>query len=215
MRSELPAGLLMARLRVPLTHDDEFNAWYNTEHLAQIAAVPGVLTAHRYRAREGYPAWYMALYELRAPSVYDSDAFRAVLAGPTPWSRRIATLYGANREVTVGQLLLSIGAPPAASAPCVFVARMDVHPSVDDEFNTWYSGEHVPMLAAVPGCLRVRRFVSHQGAPKYTTIYEFTGAEVLDSVEWVAAREHGRTVAMRTLMQNVSRTVYTHVFTLE
>lgn len=208
-------GLLVARLRVPLAYDDEFNAWYNTEHLSQIGAVPGVLTARRYRARDGYPAWYMALYELRAPTIYDSDAFRAVLEGPTPWTRRIAALYGADRDVSVGRLLLSIGAPPQSAAPCVFVARMDVESAVEDEFNAWYSGEHVPMLAAVPGCLRVRRFLAHHGTPKYTTVYEFAGADVLDSVAWMTAREHGRTVAMRTVMQNVSRTVYAHVFTLK
>ncbi len=199
---------------MPLAHDDEFNAWYNTEHLAQIGSVPGVLTARRYRAREGYPAWYMALYELRAPTVYDSDEFRSVREAPTPWTHRIAGLYGADRDVSVGRVLLCIGDPPA-SAPYVFVARMDVDDAVEADFNAWYSNEHVPLLAAVPGCLRVRRCVAHHGAPKYTTVYELASPDVLDSVEWMTAREHGRTVAMRAVMRNVSKVMYSHVFTLK
>lgn len=207
-------GLLLARLRVPLSQDEEFNAWYNTEHLTQIGSVPGVLTARRYRAREGYPAWYLAMYELRSPAVYDSEEFRAVRDEPTPWSRRIAALYGADRDVSVGRVLLTIGDPPT-QAPSLFVARMDVDASVDADFNAWYSEEHVPLLAAVPGVLRVRRCVAHHGAPRYTTVYELASPDVLDSVEWMTARERGRTIAMRALMRNVSKVMYSHVFTLK
>ena len=36
-------------------YDEEFNAWYNTEHLPELLAVPGILDAARYVRREGWP----------------------------------------------------------------------------------------------------------------------------------------------------------------
>ena len=44
----------------------DFNDWYNAEHLPQLGAVPGVLTARRFRATD--PASerrYLALYHLK------------------------------------------------------------------------------------------------------------------------------------------------------
>src|SRR5438445_350425 len=34
-------------------HEEEFNAWYNTEHLPELLALPGFLEARRYGAVEG------------------------------------------------------------------------------------------------------------------------------------------------------------------
>src|SRR5258707_542180 len=34
-------------------HDEEFNTWYNTRHLPQLTAIPGILDAARYVAVKG------------------------------------------------------------------------------------------------------------------------------------------------------------------
>jgi hypothetical protein len=38
-----PMGLLAVWLHVPPEREDEFNAWYNTEHIAQITSIPGFI----------------------------------------------------------------------------------------------------------------------------------------------------------------------------
>ncbi len=56
-------GLLMVYSDVPAELDEEYNRWYNEEHLDQLLAIPGVLSAARYEAVAGGPK-YLASYEL-------------------------------------------------------------------------------------------------------------------------------------------------------
>src|SRR6476661_3317095 len=44
-------------------YDEEYNAWYDTQHLPQLLALPGVLDAARYVAVKGGPK-YLAAYEV-------------------------------------------------------------------------------------------------------------------------------------------------------
>ena len=46
-------------------YDEEFNAWYNTQHLPQLLELPGFLDAARYVAIKGGPK-YLAAYELES-----------------------------------------------------------------------------------------------------------------------------------------------------
>ena len=78
-------GLLVASMNVDPAAEHEFNEWYNTEHLPQLAAVPGVLCARRYRGIGERS--YLALYHLEDPDVSRSEAWRT--AANTPWSERV------------------------------------------------------------------------------------------------------------------------------
>jgi hypothetical protein len=81
------AGALLAvSMNVDPAAEHEFNEWYNTEHLPQLAAVPGVLLARRYRGSVGERK-YLALYNLTGPEVTQSDAWRK--AAGTPWTERM------------------------------------------------------------------------------------------------------------------------------
>ncbi|GIT68955.1 MAG: hypothetical protein Ct9H300mP27_00590 [Chloroflexota bacterium] len=50
MAEKKGTGLMMVWVDVPSEHEDEFNHWYNEEHLPELLAVPGVLNAARYEA---------------------------------------------------------------------------------------------------------------------------------------------------------------------
>jgi hypothetical protein len=67
-------------------HEADFNAWYDDEHLAGLAAVPGAVRALRYRSLDDRPR-YHAYYDLEHPDVLGSPAWLAVRA--TPWSDRV------------------------------------------------------------------------------------------------------------------------------
>ena len=43
-------GLLMVWCEVPDEIEDEFNRWYNEEHIEERLSVPGILSAARYEA---------------------------------------------------------------------------------------------------------------------------------------------------------------------
>lgn len=86
-------ALLLVGLEIPSAHDDEFNAWYETEHLPLLASVPGVIRARRYRLHagaagmQGDPTTYVALYDLERPEVQASAEWAR--RRETPWSTRI------------------------------------------------------------------------------------------------------------------------------
>jgi hypothetical protein len=82
-------GLLLVTMEPPAGLEDEFNDWYDTEHLPQRRGLPGFESASRWVCIEGWPRW-AALYDLESIEALDSPAYRAV-SGPnsTPWSKRI------------------------------------------------------------------------------------------------------------------------------
>jgi hypothetical protein len=69
--------------------EEEFNAWYDAEHLAERLAIPGFLSAQRWVASlPPGQGKYLATYELASPRVLTSDAYLARFHAPTPWSKR-------------------------------------------------------------------------------------------------------------------------------
>jgi hypothetical protein len=82
-------GLLLTLTEPPAGMDEEFNAWYDTEHLAERLAIPGFRSATRWIADappgEGR---YLATYELDSVQVLASHDYLARFHSPTPWSRR-------------------------------------------------------------------------------------------------------------------------------
>ncbi|HEY0338698.1 MAG TPA: hypothetical protein VGC70_15245, partial [Burkholderiales bacterium] len=55
-------GLITVWLNVPPEREEEFNEWYNLEHLRQVVALPGFVRARRYSAEDA-PLKYLAWYE--------------------------------------------------------------------------------------------------------------------------------------------------------
>ena len=92
---EAAKGLLCVGLEPEDGYEEEYNAWYNEEHIPLLIKVPGVLRARRFRALDGRPS-YLAVYELSEPGVRQSAAFSA--AADTPWSARIRP--HCNRAIT-------------------------------------------------------------------------------------------------------------------
>ena len=54
-------------------------------------------------------------------------------------------------------------------------------PSDEAEFNRWYDREHLEERVAIDGFLEARRYVAHQGSPKYLCLYSTGTFDVLDS----------------------------------
>ena len=55
MANKKGTALLMVWADVPADKEDDFNRWYNEEHLAELLSVPGVLNAARYEAVKSGP----------------------------------------------------------------------------------------------------------------------------------------------------------------
>jgi hypothetical protein len=67
-------------------------------------------------------------------------------------------------------------------------AGTDFAESVRKPDPAWYTREHIPMLLAVPGWRRIRRFRLTGGtAPAYLSLHEVAGTEVFDEDGYRAA----------------------------
>ncbi len=65
---------------------------------------------------------------------------------------------------------------------------MSVDAAHEAEFNEWHDSEHIPALAAVPGCLAARRYrATAEGSPRYVALYHLETPEVQASPEWARA----------------------------
>jgi len=182
-------GLLLTMTEPPAQMEEEFNAWYDTEHLPERLAISGFTSARRWvdpQATAG-TGKYVATYELDSPQVLETPEYLAHVGDNfTPWSKRCLSRCVLFRRWACAQIGPGDAGPdPAARA--LFLACGDVAAEHEAEFNKWYDTEHMPLLAAVPGVLRARRFLDPGGKPRYVALYELADANVADSAPWNAA----------------------------
>ncbi len=132
-------GLLLTLTEPPAGMEEEFNAWYDEEHLPERLSIPGFRSARRWvagvRPGEGK---YLATYELDSADVLASAEYLSFFEKPTPWTRRclgkaVVFKRWACEQVEPG----TAGPHPAAIA--------------------------LVLDAAVPGALQIRRFAASSG----------------------------------------------------
>jgi hypothetical protein len=149
-------GLLLTITEPPRAMEEEFNAWYDDEHLAERLAIPGFRSARRWTADvppgEGK---YLATYELDSPQVLQSPAYLARFQNQSPWSRRCL-----GKAVVFRRWACEQSEPGAA----------DPHPAA--KFVLCVVAES-PIALTVTGALQIRTFVA---APSYIALAELSHA---------------------------------------
>jgi hypothetical protein len=93
--------LLVVRIDVEPEMEEEFNRWYNEEHIPGLLKVPGVLWAKR-GINTGKGPKYIAVYEHESIDVQHSEAYRKVTE--TEWTRKLEP-HLLKRERDVYELL--------------------------------------------------------------------------------------------------------------
>ena len=200
-------GLITVRLHTAAQYDDEFNDWYNLEHVPQVTALPGFVRTRRYFCGSA-DIRYLAWYETADENVESGAHFKSIVSDPTPWSQRLRKLYGNNRERMNFKLMCDVGQAPVPDAPWMYIVHTDIPDHIVDEYNAWYDKEHLPRCAGIPGVLRARRYAATAGNPKYLTAYELSGPDVWESPAALAARKTPWTEKMRSLFSNTRRVLY-------
>ena len=99
-------GMLLTSMDIDLEHEEDFNRWYDREHLEERVAIEGFIEARRYVAEEGAPK-YLFLYSTQTIEVLDSPAYRNRLANPTEWSKatmaRFKNMLRAVARITISR----------------------------------------------------------------------------------------------------------------
>lgn len=209
-------GIFLVYTDIDPKYEEEFNAWYNTEHLQELLALPGFLDAARYEATKGGPK-YLAVYELENVEAVQTPEFKNRTR--TPWGQRVSpTVIGKNLTRIIGQQIFPtpIEMPDRGMAPALQIGRMSVPDSVDAAWNEWYNGEYVPGYRKVPGVIYARRYRVVEGETAYTTVYEFDHDNVSESADWHHQRQQSspRSERMREAMTHGqgSPGVYKRIF---
>jgi hypothetical protein len=152
-------GLLLTMTEPPAAMEEEFNAWYDTEHMQERLAIPGFRSARRWVAEvapgEGK---YLATYELDAPGVLHTPEYLARYNNQSPWSRRCLAKTVVFKRWTCEQVQPGQADPqPRAKALLLIVAD-------------------APIDYPVPGALQMRRFVASAGEPRHIALIELPQA---------------------------------------
>jgi hypothetical protein len=135
-------GLLLTITEPPAAMEEEFNAWYDTEHLAERLAIPGFRSALRW-VMDCPPGQgkYLATYELDSLAVLNSPEYLKYFNNQSPWSRRclgktVVFRRWACEQVDPGE------ADPHPGARAIAFSTVD---------------------APMPGALQKRRFAATSG----------------------------------------------------
>lgn len=93
------AAVLIVQVEIDPADDEEFNRWYDEEHVPEKLASPGFVSARRFRAHD-HEARYLVIYELETPDAATTPAY--MRKEPSEWSKSIMARWKDwNRAVWV------------------------------------------------------------------------------------------------------------------
>jgi hypothetical protein len=163
----------------------EFTDWYDNEHVPARLAVPGCGAVARFRAADSLSPEWLATYEIK-PGTLDGAAYKGLAAASSAREKRIMSSV-ATLERRVYSPISDSGATGAAP-PVLMAVSMSVPESAVADMEAWYVEEHIPMLLAVPGWRRARRYVLASGdGPRYLSLHEIESATAFDEPAYKAA----------------------------
>jgi hypothetical protein len=181
-------GTLIAAMNMGQAAEDEFNDWYDTEHLPERQRVPGFLVCQRWIGAPDRKV-SVATYDLDNVKVLKSPPYLAIGGeNLSPWSKRVTGRVDRLMRFEGDQILPGDQLPPD-NAGGLLLNAMNIAPEFEAEFNEWYDKEHIPALSAVPGVLCARRFRGSSGNRRYVALYHLATPEVQESAEWKQARQ--------------------------
>jgi hypothetical protein len=79
-------ALLIVQVEIDPVDAEEFNRWYDEEHLPQKLGEPGFISARRFKAHDDENK-YLVVYELEGPDAALSPAY--MKQQPTEWSKSV------------------------------------------------------------------------------------------------------------------------------
>lgn len=88
-KADRQPGVMIAMFDIPEALDDEFNKWYDEEHIPEkVGQVPGFLRARRYKALDGRPN-YLCIYELEDIDVVENPTYLSNYRSGSPTTERM------------------------------------------------------------------------------------------------------------------------------
>ena len=173
-------GLLLLCFDYSRVATDEFNDWYDTEHIPERERTRGILNARRWLDVNNRRI-SIASYDLENVESLRNPEYLAI-AGKnlSPWSKRVIgmctqVLRFEGRQIVPGDALVRDD------------ARFLLLAGVDSAIAGDTYRDHAARMALVPGVLSARIFEGTNGSVRYLELYELESVTVSESAEWVRA----------------------------
>lgn len=157
--------------------EEEWNAWY-AANLKVLLGVQGFCTGQRFKALEGSPPRYMAVYTVDSPEVFESRGYRDMGGGGTN-SQRFRPAY----QVWIRNLFEGIAAAPAVRSdeylvcvdsetkddelrdvPLTWLEAIGFHKSTPYRGITVVKQHHIDLLRGRPDATVYRPITGQQGS---------------------------------------------------
>lgn len=187
-------AILFSEMSPSASGEDEFNNWYDKEHIPPRMLAPGFLSAQRYRNIDG-PA-YLALYEMEDKSALATPEYLQIKASTGESSRRIMS---GVKDFTryVGEEMSSwrrsdTHHASSHDAELICAEFVAVPAAFAREFERWNEKDHDAALLQCPDWLAVRRFRIVDAAPHpftHLALHYLASLEALQSNTLQQARK--------------------------
>ena len=112
-------GELLIWTSVDPAYEQDFNQWYDQEHMQERAAIKGFRWSRRYHS-DTCARPYLALYQTDTLHVFTSEPYRLAFTKQTQWSERNFTrMRDTSRRVNAVTPLAGIGTGAAVALVCL------------------------------------------------------------------------------------------------
>jgi hypothetical protein len=145
-RSPDAMGELLIWTDIAQDKEDDFNQWYDTEHMQERASIKGFQWSRRYHSATAHRP-YLALYRTDTLHVFTSEPYRQAFENQTQWSvRNFSAMHNTHRRVNAVTVLAGAGLGGALSLVCL-----------GDLDQAKQSLKHIPSLCQnITGIIAVR-----------------------------------------------------------
>ena len=145
---------------------------------------------------------YVALGDAAHLSGQDTSRLAATAGRIPPFTGALPTFH------RLGRVFALPGASAGMLAGFHYVVETDAADGCEEELFHWYDTEHMPGLAASPGCVRAQRFLNADGGPHSYACYDLTDQKTLESAAWLAVRHTAWSDRVRPNFRNTRRTMF-------
>lgn len=170
--------------------EDEFNTWYDTDHIPVRMVLPGFEGVQRYRATEGDN--YLVVYDMESMAALKTPGYEKVKTAPseqTDWM--LANVHNFTRNLGIELARHGLDDPKDIEAPMIFATMFNVPAEHLAAFDAWISEDHIPLLMKNKDWLGVRRFEMTVSEPvpfNRLAIHYLADPAAMQSPERAAAR---------------------------
>ncbi len=143
-------GMLMTFTQPAAGAEEDFNEWYNREHIDERVWLPGFHRARRYVDCDGdAKIRYFATYETDVVEQLCDPDYMKLLADQSDWSKRVMKTFTDFDRVTAR---VTVDLTHGFAGACAF-ARFFPAPDVMDRLRSHLKDDLLPALIARPGMI--------------------------------------------------------------